>query len=154
MNDFVEAGHFFTENTSLYWGFYKETGEVGVLYFTMADIYTHSILTFDLEDVENICEFLDGKVDQEPLCIEQIYTTKHNGVPLRCQIKFEYVETEKTAIGKTACITFYDDYTEEDPEKDEDILSISSWTRAGNWELFEKFNDFIHAVRKFWRSHI
>lgn len=153
MDDFVEAGHFFTENTTLYWGFTKK-GEVGLLYFTMADIFSHSIIPFDLQDVESICNFLDGKTDQEPLCIEQIYSTRHNGVPLRCQVKFEYVETKQNAIGKTACITFYDDYTEEDPEKDECILSISSWTRSGNWDLFEKFDDFIHAVRDFWRSHI
>lgn len=153
MNDFVEMDNLFTENTSLYWGFWKETGEVGVLYFTMADIFTHSIIPFDLQDVEHICEFLDD-FNHEPVSITQIYTTKHNGVPLRCQIKFEYVETKENASGRTASITFYDDYTEEDPEKDEDILSISSWTQAGNWDKFEKFDDFMHAVRKFWRSHI
>ena len=152
MDDFVEAGHFFTKDTTLYWGFTKN-GEVGLLYFTMADIFSHSIIYFDLQDVESICNFLDDH-NHEPVSIEQIYSTKHNGVPLRCQVRFEYVETKQNAIGKTACITFYDDYTEEDPEKDEDILSISSWTCAGNWDLFEKFDDFMHAIRNFWRSHI
>lgn len=150
MNDFVAMDNFFTENTSLYWGFTK-TGEVGVLYFTMADIYTHSIITFDYRSVARICEFLDDH-NHEPVSITQIYSTKHNGVPLRCLMKFEYVETKQNAIGKTASITFYDDYTEEDPEEDEDILSISSWTQAGNWDKFEKFYDFMHAVRNFWRS--
>ena len=152
MIDFVEMDHLSTENTTLYWGFTK-SGEVGLLYFTMADIYSHSIITFRLQDLENICEFLDD-FNHEPVCITQIYTTRHNGVPLRCQVKLEYVETEKTAIGKTACLTFYDDYTEVDPEKDEDILSISSWKQAGNWDKFEKFGDFIQVVRDFWRSNL
>ena len=149
MRDFVDMDVLHTESTSLYWGFTKN-GEVGLYYFTMADIYSHSNIYFDYQDVKNICEFLDDW-GHESLFIEQIYRTTRNGKRLRCSVKFEYVETDDPNVRRSQQrITFYDDYTEEDPEQDEDILSWSSWDDYYNHEKFESFRDFMHAVKSFW----
>ena len=151
MKDFVAMDHLSTENTTLYWGL-TASGDPGLLYFTMADLFSHSVIPFDLSDVRDICEFLNNW-GHESLSITQIYTTRRNSVPLRCQVKFEYVDTKDPKIPRSQqVITFYDDYTEEDPEKDEGIQSISSWTDWNNHEKFEKFRDFMNAILQFWEA--
>lgn len=70
MKDFVAMDHLSTENTTLYWGL-TASGDPGLLYFTMADLFSHSVITFDLSDVRDICEFLNNW-GHESLSITQI----------------------------------------------------------------------------------
>lgn len=139
-----------TKHTSLYCSI-KE-GVPALEYFTMADIYSTYRVNLGYDDLRLICDFLDNW-GSEGLEITQPYSTKVNGHPSFCVLKFEYVKNERSREcprDTLQRVTFYARCWGEDLEdslKEEKILSWTSWDDYYNWEDFEKMRSFLYQMK-------
>lgn len=139
-----------TEQASLYCTI--EDGTPQMEYFSFRDIYSTYRVNLDYDDLCEICQFLE-KWGSEPVVIIQPYSTKVNGSPSFCALKFEYVKNEKKDMIRDEFqrVTFYSSCWGKDLQDsldDEKCLSWSYWDDYYNWDGFEALRSFMYNMKR------
>lgn len=152
--DFVSAEKtFHTENSMLRCGI-KKSGVFAMEYFSFADVYCSYYVNLDADDIKTIENFLTNW-GSEKVRIIQPYSSTVNDQPTFCALDLEYVEIPNAPRESQQRITFYCECWGKDVEdslKEDKITAWSSWDDFYNWDEFETFRAYVHALNSFFEN--